>query len=290
MRVAISKFLMLVFIFAGFYTTEANAKNYLTPWGRRVVAATGVGCALLLADLTYVGAKIKHSDIYFNFKYELAAEDGVTLYGARHPKFVPQSVTFAPLNDVARNRFVRLYREAADEYPKHFLPTVVERVFIGENVSNQGHAVGGAAFADKIYDKGIVIGEAAAADDVMKVIFHHEIFHRIVLANWDKFPHQKWQNLLPKKFEYLGDGLKMIQTGIPHLTTEQIDQLNRAGFWDAYSTSGYEEDIATLGGLLMNSSDDLRKKAQANPVLASKVDLIYEFLVKVDQRFFRANF
>jgi hypothetical protein len=109
-----------------------------------------------------------------------------------------------------------------------------------------------------------------------RIVIHHEFFHmvdeRMKLLRRDK----EWSKLNPEGFKYGGGGKSMRTSGVGELT----DTI--PGFLTPYATSAIEEDKAELFAHMVIDGPYVKDRAGKDPVLAAKIALLKQRLVKFD--------
>lgn len=151
----------------------------------------------------------------------------------------------------------------------------LEKITFGAGLAVDGQAraaVPAFGLSTMLYDPGM----GAHNSHYQRVVIHHEFFHMI---DWrmrflEKDP--EWKNLNPPDFRYGSGGDKMRTSGVGELT----DTI--PGFLTRYGTAAVEEDKAELFAHLIVDGDFVRKRAAADRVLQSKIDLLKTRLKKFD--------
>lgn len=108
----------------------------------------------------------------------------------------------------------------------------------------------------------------------LRKVIHHEFFHIIDLLDDGKlYRDERWATLNPKEHRY-GDGGRNSQT----LSSTSVLTDKFPGFLNHYSTTGVEEDKAEIFANLIVEPEMVKKRAESDAVLQSKVAQMRELL------------
>ena len=165
--------------------------------------------------------------------------------------------------------------EELREYTPALLAKVgIERVLLLDSLANPNdEEIGGWALPEA---HAICIGVRSAAP----LVVHHEVFHMIdaQLADTDLDFH--WVRANPRGFSY---GLANVE----NIDRERWSDPSLAidGFFTPYATTGFDEDQAEVHAHLVARGSSARREAEADPVLARKVELIDAALAELSDSF-----
>lgn len=129
------------------------------------------------------------------------------------------------------------------------------------------------------YERTLLL-DVDASDDFLARVVHHELFHFIDYADDDQLQHDPaWERTNPAAFVYGSGGRFLREPG----ASAWRDDL--PGFLTLYATSGLEEDKAEVFACRMTAPALLHARAQADPVISKKVQLIDRQLARFLRRF-----
>lgn len=154
--------------------------------------------------------------------------------------------------------------------PEGLLSETTDQVCVVEDVDHPRAGVSGYARGARGGKSTIVVERVG-----LRRILFHELGHAIHGRFRDEFPDEVWDSLTPPD-AYFGDAKAFIRTGVrePDYTASLLER----GFITSYSTATKNEDVAELTEALFDGDDRLWASLEHAPVVASKIELLIEFL------------
>ncbi len=179
-----------------------------------------------------------------------------------------------PATDLAR--YTPLFVKEWSLYPVSLMAKArVRRIVIGSNIRMDGQprAAVPASDDDTLYYDATL---GAKVPHYQRIVLHHEFFHLIDDRSGWMRRDPDWAALNLHDFHYGSGGDKMREHGSGELT----DKI--PGFLTPYGTSAVEEDKAELFAHLVVDPEFVKKRAAADPVVASKIKLLKSRLAQFD--------
>lgn len=165
-------------------------------------------------------------------------------------------------------RTLPLIRRFLSSYPGELIRADLTDIYLVANLSFYGKNFGGTSFLSSIY---INVREEIP-DEFLLARLHSE-FSSILLRK-HSFPKEKWEQVNPPNFRYIGSGVAMLDQRNLY---GQSGNLLSNGFIVKYAQSSLENDFNMMVDWLFTKQARLNQLCEKYPLIRKKRDLVVEF-------------
>jgi hypothetical protein len=158
-------------------------------------------------------------------------------------------------------------------YPKEFLTTYLQDIYVLDTIIQEGAYIGGKANYLEKYVIVVLRDSSKLRLNQMLNTLHHELSHNIMNSHRDVFPIKEWEQL--NKLDYGKGGLNTIKKNI--LYSEYDSNYCKQGFINLYASSSEGEDFASFAENLFLNHQEFWKLVDTYPLIAQKKDLTIAF-------------
>ena len=224
---------------------------------------------------------------------QLKQEYGIAVKKIVRTDQLPSSIVFRQKNNEAeielippsKNQFVNylnILEGALGKYPPDLLAKHLDLVYIGGGYRENGGIITGLYEKRKLY----LFYNHPQGDNsaiFLEQTFHHE-FSSVLIQAYD-FPVFEWLALIPKKFDYIINPVK-INDYMNSVATYRPDKSQlEQGLVSSYGKANAENDINTYAELIFTEPKRMQTYINTYPIIKKKYALLKAFYLSISPHF-----